>query len=300
MATFDPPLVHCAICGSDDIREYHRDAGDIRIFRCGGCGVQFMNPQYTSRHLADYYSRYTKAEPEWDESLGYWHSLYLKILETYVPSKGALLDIGAGKGHLLAAALRNGWDAKGYEIDCDLARELSAKLGTEVQCGDFTGLGWRNGQFDAVVMNHVLEHLKDPASYLQAIRAMLKENGILFLAVPNIHSLSSRTKFLLEKLHVRTRNIGAYYDTGHHLWYFTPGTLTRLLSGFGFDVRYMRSGHRVRPNQSRIARFFMWNVTERNLLHSTFLCIAQKRSPRPLGDPPPQNGFSCGDRRPVR
>jgi 2-polyprenyl-3-methyl-5-hydroxy-6-metoxy-1,4-benzoquinol methylase len=277
MTVFDPPLAQCLICDSDDIHEYHRDANDVRIFRCRGCGVQFMNPQYSDRHLADYYSRYTRVEPEWDEPLAYCHNLYLKILETYVPSKGALLDVGSGRGHLLAAALQRGWNAEGYEIDGPLARELSARLGTEVKCGDFPELGWRAGQFDAVVMLHVLEHVKNPARYLRAIRTMLAENGILFLALPNIHSLSSRAKFFLEKLRLRTKNVGAYYDTGHHLWYFTPETLTHLLSGFGFDVRYTRGGHRVRPNQSKIKRFVMWNVTERNLLHSTFLCVAQKR-----------------------
>jgi 2-polyprenyl-3-methyl-5-hydroxy-6-metoxy-1,4-benzoquinol methylase len=278
MLTFDPPFVRCLICNSDDIYEYHRDAKNIRIFRCRDCGVQFMNPQYTNQHLADYYSRYTKDEPEWDEALNYGHNFYLKILETYVPSKGALLDIGSGKGHLLAAALQRGWNAKGYEIDCTLAKELSSKLGAEIQCGDFPTLGWQDGQFDAVVMHHVLEHLKNPASYLQAIRTMLTEHGVLFLVLPNIHSLSSRVKFFLEKLHLRTKNVGAYYDTSHHLWYFTPRTLTQMLSRFGFDVHYMRSGHRVRPHQTRIKRFIMRNITEKNLLHSTFLCIAQKRS----------------------
>jgi hypothetical protein len=64
-----------------------------------------MNPQYTDQHLADYYSQYTKDEPERDEPLQYGHNFYLEILENYVPSKGSLLDIGSGKGHLLAAAL---------------------------------------------------------------------------------------------------------------------------------------------------------------------------------------------------
>jgi len=127
----------------------------------------------------------------------------------------------------------------------------------------------------------VLEHVKDPARYLAAIRGMLGEDGILFLACPNIHSLSSRAKLLLEKSRVRTRNVGAYYDTGHHLWYFTPQTLKRMLSRFGFEVRSMRSAHRIRPNQSGFKRFVMWNITERNLLHSAFLCVAQKRLSRP-------------------
>jgi SAM-dependent methyltransferase len=276
MTSFDSPLARCLICNSGDIYEFHRDASNIKIFRCGDCGVQFMNPQYTDQHLAEYYSRYTKDEPEWDEPLLYGHNFYLKILETYVPSKGSLLDIGSGKGHLLSAALHRGWVAQGYEIDCDVAGSLAKRLTTEVQCGDFTKLEWHQGQFDAVVMHHVLEHLKDPTSYLLAIRRILREEGILLLVLPNIHSFSSRTKLFLEKLRIRSTNVGAYYDTTHHLWYFTPRTLRRTLSRFGFEVLHMRSGHRVRPHQTRTKRFIMRTITERNLLHSTFLCIAQK------------------------
>jgi len=278
MPTFDPPLDRCVLCDSYDIHQYHRDSNGINIFRCRSCGVQFMNPRYTDQHLADYYSHYTKNEPEWDEPLQYGHNFYLELLENYLPSKGLLLDIGSGKGHLLAAALRRGWNAMGYEIDCTLAKKLATNLGTEVQCGDFPKLNWQEGRFDAVVMHHVLEHLKDPRQYLQAIHHMLRDSGILFIALPNINSLSSRTKFLLEKLHLRTKNIGAYYDTSHHLFYFTPRTLKYTLSGFGFEVCYMRSGHRVRPHQTKIKRFIMRNITERNLLHSTFVCIAKKSS----------------------
>lgn len=236
-----------------------------------------MNPQYTDQHLADYYSHYTREEPEWNEPLQYGHNFYLELLENHVPSKGSLLDIGSGKGHLLAAALQRGWNARGYEIDCPLAMRLASKLGTEVQCGDFLKLPWQEAQFDAVVMHHVLEHLKNPAKYLQAIHHMLRGRGILFVALPNIDSLSSRAKFFLEQMHLRTKNVGAYYDTSHHLWYFTPRTLSETLARFGFDVCYMRSGHRVRPHQTKIRRFIMRNITEKNLLHSTFLCIAQKR-----------------------
>lgn len=278
MASFDSPLTHCLICKSDCISKYHRDMDNIVIFRCGSCGIEFMNPQYSDRYLAEYYSRYTRDEPEWDEPLHYGHNFYLEILERYLPAKGSLLDIGAGKGHLLAAAIERGWNASGYEIDCSIATLLAARMGINVVCGDFIKLGWSAGQFDAVVMHHVLEHCKDPGSYLTAIHRMVRHDGFLFLVLPNIRSLSSQVKFVLEKLHLRTKNVGAYYDTSHHLWYFTPGTLKRTLDTYGFDVLYMRSGHRVRPHQTRVRRFIMRNITERNLLHSTFLCIARKRS----------------------
>ncbi len=280
MATFDPLLRRCLLCGSENLRMYHRDGAGIAIFRCRSCRVQFMNPQYTDAHLAEYYSRYTREEPEWDEALTYLHDSHLALLESYLPSKGKLLDVGAGKGHLLRVALRRGWSAEGYEIDAALAGKLAGKIGTRVRSGDFAAIEWRDGQFDAVAMHHVLEHVKNPEGYLRAIRRMLRDGGILFLAVPNINSLSSRMKLLMEKAGVRRKNVGKYYDTGHHLLYFTPATLKETLACFGFQPLFLRSGHRVRPRQSPIKRFLMRNVTERNLLHSTFLCVARKQPER--------------------
>lgn len=237
-----------------------------------------MNPQYTDRHLAEYYSTYTVEEPKWDEPLLYAHNVYLELIEKYLPGKGTLLDIGSGKGHLLQVARERGWMAQGYEIDDELAAGLTAKLGVSVRSGDFTKLDWEDKSFDVVVMHQVFEHLKDPLSYLKSIRRILDDRGMLFIVIPNIQALAARVKFFLEKKGLRKSNIGAYYDAAHHLFYFSPETLSGLLSRNGFDVLYMRSGHRVRPNQSRFARFIMRSITERNLLHSTFLCVARKKA----------------------
>jgi len=276
MAAFDEALRRCLLCGSEEIREYHRDDAGIAIHRCRSCGLQFMNPQYTDAHLADYYSRYTRDEPEWDEALTYLHESHLALLERHLPSKGRILDVGSGKGHLLQVAIQRGWDVQGYEVDGALARKLQDRIGVRVLSGAFVGIETGSDSFDAVTMHHVLEHVKNPADYLRAIHDMLRDGGVLFLAVPNIHSLSSRMKLLMEKAGMRRRNVGKYYDTGHHVVYFTPATLRRALVRFGFQPLLLRSGHRVRPRQSPIKRFLMRNVTERNLLHSTFVCVARK------------------------
>src|ERR1039457_3394829 len=69
---FDPPLKKCGLCGSGDLSLYHVDFKGIHISCCGGCGVQFMNPQYTDGYLKRYYSQYAWEEVkklELEESL---------------------------------------------------------------------------------------------------------------------------------------------------------------------------------------------------------------------------------------
>lgn len=277
MNKFDAPKSNCELCGSGKIFLYHQDHKGIQIFKCRNCKVQFMNPQYTDEYLADFYSKYIKDEPHWDEPARYCHNFYFSIIEKYASGRDKMLDIGAGSGHLLAVARERGWSPLGYDVDGETTKKVSQAIGIEILHGDFTKINWGERAFDLISMHHVIEHLKSPAPYLSIIHSALRDHGILFLVLPNIRSLSSRGKFYLEKLGIKRRRIGAYFDTSHHLWYYTPNTLKNLLSRFGFEVLHMRSGHQARPKQSRLKRALMRNITERLLWKSTFLVIARKK-----------------------
>ncbi len=235
-----------------------------------------MNPRYTDGYLRDYYSRYTVEEPWWDEPLLYCHGFYLSLVEKFLPGPGRLFDVGSGKGHLLRAAVSRGWKVTGYEIDPATAVSIGSKTGVEVMHGNFPDLPLADGSLDAVTIHHVLEHLKDPVPYIRKVYSILRPGGILFIALPNIRGLASTVKFFLERAGLRRKNTGAYYDTGHHLWYFTPSTLDRFLSQHGFRTLYMRSGHRVLPGQSRFTRWMMRTITERPVWKSTFILISRK------------------------
>ena len=276
MKEYDPEFKKCKICGSENIHKYHEDFIGNTIFICKDCHVQFMNPQYTDEYLDEYYSRYTREEPEWDEPMAYAHNYYLELLEKYIPGKGTLLDIGCGRGHLLKQAKKRGWDCIGYDVDCASVDYFSKKLDVKIYCGDFESINWKQDSFDVVSMHHVFEHLKDPIKYLDIIKSILVNGGILFIAIPNIKSLSSILKFKLEKLGIKKKNIAKYYDTSHHLFYFDPKSLSKILSKQGYKILHLRSGHKVSPNQSMLKRYFHRNVMERIPWKSTFLIIAKK------------------------
>lgn len=276
MKKYDEVLLKCKICGSDKIHRYHEDLNGNVIYVCEDCKVQFMNPQYTDEYLDDYYSKYTKDEPEWDEPLSYGHNFYLELLEKYIPHKGNILDIGCGKGHLLKQAKKRGWNCSGYDVDCNSVDYFSKKLGIKMFCGNFEKIDWQPNSFNVVSMHHVFEHLKNPISYLDIINSILVRNGILFIVIPNIKSLSSILKFRLEKLGIRKNNIGKYYDTSHHLFYYEPKTLSDILVKQGYKILHLRSGHKVRPNQSMLKRYFLRNFSEKIPWKSTFLIIAKK------------------------
>ena len=273
---FDDKISNCIACGSPDIPDHLVDHRSIVISRCRRCGFQFMNPQYSDQYLNEFYSQYLDDEDYdyWHEPLMASHDFYLSLVENH-SKPGKMLDIGCGNGHLMEAAQRRGWSVQGYDVDQASTQKVADRLGVEVAHGDFHSCDLGD-DYDLVAMHQVLEHLKEPNKYLEKIHSLLNDGGILFVAVPNIRSLSSKLKFGLEQLGLRRKNIGKYYDTSHHVLYFDPRTLTRLLGNHGFQVVTRRNCLSARPGQTSLKRFIMKNLTDHLFAKSAFLVVARK------------------------
>ncbi len=278
MQQFEKNFEKCKLCSSDQISLYYKDFNNITISICEDCGIQFMNPQYSLDYLKEFYSHYTPEGISADElkSRKAWE-FNIELFTQYKPSKGRLLDIGCGNGRSLKMALDKGWKPDGYEIDEDLSNRVKNQTGVYVFSGDFTKIKWPQKHYDVVSMNHVIEHLKSPIEYLNTILTTLKDDGILFIAMPNIHSFSSKSKFILEKLKLKRSKIGRYYDTGHHLFYFTPDSINRFLSKNGYEVietcnctnsKITKSGF-MEEIRRIMYNVFMWK--------STFYIVARKK-----------------------
>lgn len=273
---YDAPLTACPLCCATALCDHHHDEKGRRIQRCTGCGVQFMNPQYSDDYLRRYYAGYIRVEPETDEPNRFLHGYNLDLITERTGGPGALLDIGCGRGHLLRVARDRGWRTVGYDVDPGTVATVSAEFDLEIHSGEFLDLPLPDGRFDVVAMHHVLEHLKDPPPVLARIRRLLRPGGRLFVALPNIEGLSSTLKFSLEKMGLRRRGLGAYYDADHHLFYFSPATLTDFLAAEGFRTEYLQSAPRSRAGDAPWLRTLRRRTSDRFLTRSSFLAIAQK------------------------
>jgi len=271
---FDKKLHNCITCGSTNIRHRLTEYRSVNIDECE-CGMQFMNPQYSDAYLERYYSNYIGdgSLDFWREASVYCADWYLSLVEKCGATPGRLLDVGCGNGYLLEAARERGWTVTGYDVDPATTSRVAKRLGVTIFSGEFSEIA---GQYDLVTMHQVLEHLKNPAEYLSKIHSMLASGGYIFIAVPNIKSLSNRMKSWLETLRFRRKRIGKYYDADHHIGYYSPPVLKNFLERYGFEVLLVRNCHSARPNQSKLKRILMRNITERLFWKSTFLVIARK------------------------
>jgi ubiquinone/menaquinone biosynthesis C-methylase UbiE len=83
---------------------------------------------------------------------------------------------------------RLGWNSQGVDFDQN-AVELARKNGLKVDVGTLESQNYPESSFDAVTINHVIEHVPDPVSLLKECRRILKPGGTIALATPNSQSL---------------------------------------------------------------------------------------------------------------
>lgn len=135
-----------------------------------------------------------------------------------------LLDIGCGNGDFLAVARDAGWVAVGLEPDAQAAA-TARQRGFDVQVGSLAELADAPASFDAITLNHVIEHVHQPAETLGAVFKLLRAGGSVHLETPNIHSHGA------EYFGADWRGL----ESPRHLVIFNPSSLASLLARCGFE-----------------------------------------------------------------
>ena len=226
----------CPLCANTGSRVIESPEEEFRVLRCLACGFTFVHPQPDAHYLAqnyseEYYSPWMGTQSRARERM--WKKR-LAILDSFAGKKGSLLDAGCGEGAFLAAALDAGWKVSGTEISA-FACAKAFKQGLDVRRGQLPELGLDAGSFDAITAWHVLEHVPDPMAFLKEARRLIREDGVLVLAIPNLDCLILNRVYRI----ARGRKL-ALFDPRHrelHLSFFSQQTIALALAKAGFSVQ---------------------------------------------------------------
>ena len=148
----------------------------------------------------------------------------LHILEGQMKS-GRLLEVDCASGEFLALAKEDGFDVQGVDSS-KLFVDFNRQNGIEVKHGIVEDFDSYPRSFDAIALFHLIEHVEDPVGFVQTLEPLLRQDGLLFVATPNLGSLTSKLFGL------------SYpgYLTRDHLTFFAEDTLTDVLGRGGLDV----------------------------------------------------------------
>lgn len=239
---------------------------EAKNYLCNKCGLVFISPR--DKSIEQYYKKdgYFKKSP----NIAYRKSFISKrllIKEASGRIKNALkifpislkrksvLDIGCGYGEI-AYCLKNFYHSQAVGVE---ASAETAKYGNKIfQVPIFPSLLEEfvsEEKFDVIWCSHVLEHTKDPNTFLKKIKALLKDRGYLYIEVPNI--LKPSGGFSL--------NMFLYRE---HLQTFSAYNLYLILRKSGFRVAgYMDAyflkfwcrlsdGSNLKPSEMTSAQIF--------------------------------------------
>jgi SAM-dependent methyltransferase len=143
---------------------------------------------------------------------------------------GKLLDVGCGSGIWLASMRERGWVVAGVDFDA-VAVSAGTRQGLSLAAGSLEAQRYPDAAFDAVTLNHVIEHLPDPVATLTECRRVLKPGGQFILYTPNVQSLGHR----LFGQHWRG------LEPPRHLYLFSPESIRVALEKAGFAQTTIRT-----------------------------------------------------------
>lgn len=152
----------------------------------------------------------------------------VNLISRYI-KKGKMLEVGCSTGVMLQLFSEKGWEVLGIEPSGSCQEAKNKKL--KVLCSTFENADLPKESFDLIVLNHTLEHMDNPSSVLKKLNLLLREDGILFIDVPNVGSLSS--KLLGKKW--------PYLLPEEHKSQFNKNNLGKLLTNNGFKILHWES-----------------------------------------------------------
>lgn len=215
----------CILCNNKRYNKLYK-INEYNIVRCTNCSFVFVTPLPTQKKLDKIYKNSNYETGFFYEGLIRSDARRtlnnLKKLEFKTKN---LLDVGCGAGFFLDEARKEGWTTTGLDISTEAVDYAVNNLHLEVKRGNINTFSSQKN-FDVIILIQVIEHLTKPYPVLKKIHSLLKKNGVVCIATPNINSWLSQV--LKDRFN--------YLIPPEHIFYFSPSTLKQLLEKTGFQI----------------------------------------------------------------
>ena len=183
--------VSCPLCNSSQYKGIYKERGVLGIVWCSGCGLIYVNPRLKNPekiYWGDVDKYFEEARLIFEGKAKHHRDPNyiddMKLIYKYKPT-GNFLDIGTNMGFFLRNARNREWHLYGIEPSPSLSEIAKRYFGLNVKTAFLEDAGLENNFFDVVTMTDVFEHIPQPGRILKEVHRILKQDGILFIKVPN-------------------------------------------------------------------------------------------------------------------
>lgn len=146
-----------------------------------------------------------------------------KLLSKHIELDSTILDVGCGYGDKIEELLSLGYNnVSGVEINKTLVDKACEK-GLNVISVDEFDMGHNKGQYDVLVMSHIIEHFQyqDLIQFMESYLECLKPGGLLLVATPIMNP--------------------SFYDDFDHVKPYTHIGILSIFGGKATQVQYHSS-----------------------------------------------------------
>jgi len=232
----------CPLCGKTNFeklltcKDHYATGETFDIYQCKDCGFKFTQDFPVESEIGRYYATSDYISHS-DTRKGLMNKVYHNVRSIMLNKKrdlicrythkqqGTLLDIGTGTGYFINKMHQSGWNVEAVEKNTDARKFAKDNFGLTVHEDIFLAT-CKDKSFDAITLWHVMEHLQKINEVWDVLNRLLKDDGLLFIAVPN--SESADAAFYGQ--------YWAAYDVPRHLWHFTPETMKAFGEKHRFEL----------------------------------------------------------------
>ncbi len=186
----------CFVCG--DSHPSLKNTKPIPMSRCKICGSmcqQKMPHQKTDdeRYSADHYQKIWGYSKETDslvaKSKWFVSQKFITLLHQYKKG-GSVLEVGCGLGYFLSFLQKDSfcYDVYGVEVSSFAQQISEERIGKARIFSSFAAIKKKKMRFDCLVFFDSMEHITDQEQLFMDIDALLKDDGIVLVIMPNASS----------------------------------------------------------------------------------------------------------------
>ncbi len=260
----------CPVCGQNDFslylntKDFFFTQEEFSLTKCKNCNLVFTNP--IPQNLSKYYETPDYLSHNTGDSgiLGGIYSTLRNInirrkynLVSKYNNQGNVLDIGCGTGELLNFFNNKKWNTIGIEPNNSARKFAVNKHGITV-FDEEKLLTLSSDSFDVISMWHVLEHVPDLHNRISQVSKLLKKDGTIFIALPNLSSPDS----------VKYKEYWSALDVPRHLYHFNQETFEKLISQHNLKL--------IHAEPMKFDSYYVSMLSEKYLKNKLYIPLAIK------------------------
>ena len=206
----------------------------------------------------------------------YYENIRQDMLK-YVPEgTKTSLEFGCGCGGF-SALLKEARNVETWAVELDerAAAEAAKRIDTVIHGDALESLAQiPKGYFDCIILFDVLEHLADPYTLLERLKATLSDGGVLLASIPNVRYYRVFADYVF----------GGNWDyqthgvlDSTHLRFFTRKSIAKTLQKLGFEILTLEGLHATSSRTYRLLNILLINQLS-DVRYKHFVVVFQPNS----------------------